>query len=230
MSTAKAAENDPPHPEGPQDAIRIRNLLLLAHIADGAQWPSPTSGPVRQPVRASVHIPHDLRAAAAHDDIASSINYGALSKRILASVEDPSGPPTSTRTRTFRSLEHLADHIFETCFGAFSEIQRMTLDVVKPRALPYADAIRVLSARARDGSRLEPDRFAIQQLSCNVVVGLNRCEREDKQLVCFDVDMASALTSETVEPENAFDFRLLARDIRQVPMLACWGTCSHRKS
>ena len=230
MSTAAKAENDPPHPAlGPQDAIRIRNLLLLAHIADGAQWPSPTSAPARQPVRASVHIPYDLRAAAAHDDISSSINYGALSKRILASVEDPSSDPRAS-ARKFRSLEQLADHIFETCFGAFSEIRHMTLDVVKPRALPYADAIRVLSSRARDGSRLSPDRFAIQQLSCNVVVGLNPCEREDKQLVCFDVDITSALTSETVKPENAFDFRLLARDIRQVPILACWRMCSHRKS
>ncbi|KAF8497500.1 Dihydropteroate synthase [Russula emetica] len=90
----------------------------------------------------------------------------------------------------------------------------MTLDVVKPRALPYANGIRVLSSRARDGSRLAPDRFAIQQLSCNVIIGLNQCEREDEQLVCFDVDISTS-TSMTPVPENAFDFRLLARDIRQ---------------
>ena len=216
MSTAKAAG---PHPEGSQhsptqDAIRIRNLLLLAHVADGAQWPSSTSAPVRQPVRVSVHIPYDLRAAAERDDIAKSVNYGSLSKRVLASVEDPG----ASSPHTFRSLEQLADHIFDTCFGAFAEIQHMTLDVVKPRALPYADAIRVLSSRARDGSRLSPDCFAIQQLSCNVVVGLNPCEREDKQLVCFDVDISSIFAS---EPENAFDFRLLAKDIRQVCITAC---------
>ena len=93
----------------------------------------------------------------------------------------------------------------------------MTLDVVKPRALPYADGIRVLSSRARDGSRLAPDRFAIQQLSCNVIVGLNQCEREDEQLVCFDVDISTSTS--IPEPENAFDFRLLARDIRRVSLL-----------
>lgn len=211
-----SAKEDTPHPEGSQhdqDAIRIRNLLLLAHVADGAQWPSKTSAPVRQPVRVSIHIPYDLRAAAERDDITKSINYGSLSKRILASVEDHDAGGS------FRSLEHLADHIFATCFGAFPEIQHMTIDVVKPRALPYADGICVLSSRARDGSRLSPDRFAIQRLSCNVVVGLNPCEREDKQLVCFDVDI-STHTSKTLEPENAFDFRLLARDIRQVSLLA----------
>jgi dihydroneopterin aldolase / 2-amino-4-hydroxy-6-hydroxymethyldihydropteridine diphosphokinase / dihydropteroate synthase len=200
-----------------QDAIRIRNLLLLAHVADGAQWPSPTSAPVRQPVRISISIPYDLRAAAEGDDISKSINYGSLSKRVLASVEDSSGS-----TCMFRSLEHLSDHIFGTCFGAFPEIQHMTLDIVKPRALPYADAIRVLSSRSRDGSRLAPDRFAIQQLSCNVIVGLNQCEREDKQLACFDVDI-STYTSLAFEPENAFDFRLLARDIRQVSLLVVVG-------
>ena len=164
-------------------------------------------------MRVSVHIPYDLRVAAEGDDILKSINYGSLTKQVIASVEDPS----SGSTRPFRSLEHLLGHIFGTCFDAFPEIQHMTLDVVKPRALPYADGIRVLSSRARDGSRLAPDRFAIQQLSCNVIVGLNQCEREDKQLVCFDVDISTTSTSMTPEPEeNAFDFRLLARDIRQV--------------
>lgn len=184
---------------------------------------------MRQPVRVSVSVPYDLRAAAEGDDILKSINYGSLSKRVLASVErddhHPSGSPGSS-TRTFRSLEHLSDHIFATCFDAFPEIRHMTLDVVKCRALPYADGIRVLSSRARDGSRLAPDRFAIQQLSCNVIVGLNQCEREDEQLVCFDVDISTSTSSTstsmtTPELENAFDFRLLARDIRQVLFTAC---------
>jgi hypothetical protein len=92
----------------------------------------------------------------------------------------------------------------------------MTVDVVKPRALPYANGIRILSSRARDGSRLVPDSFSIQQLSCNLIVGLNPCEREDKQLVYFDVDI-SHTTLRTPAPESGrFDFRLLARDIRQV--------------
>jgi len=171
-------------------------------------------------VRVSVHIPYDLRSAAEGDDITKSINYGSLSKRVLASVED---------APSFRSLEQLSDHIFGICFGAFTEIQHMTLDVVKPRALPYADGIRVLSSRARDGSRLSPDRFAIQQLSCNVLVGLNPCEREDKQLVCFDVDI-STFTSDALEPENAFDFRLLGRDIRQVCVHCLLEDVLRRKS
>ena len=107
----------------------------------------------------------------------------------------------------------------------------MTLDVVKSRALPYADGIRVLSSRARDESRLAPDRLAIQQLSCNVIVGLNQCEREDEQLVCFDVDISTSTSaSMTPELENAFDFRLLARDIRQVSRLVVDTSMLRRKS
>ncbi|KAH9064580.1 Dihydropteroate synthase [Lactarius vividus] len=158
--------------------------------------------PVRQPVRVSVSIPYDLRPAAAGDDISKSINYGSLSKQILASVEDPSS--------SFESLEHFLEHIFFTCFGAFPEIQEMTVDVVKPRALPYVEGVRISSSRARDGSRLTPDRLSIQRFSCNLIVGLNPCEREDKQLVHFDVDISASH-----EPGSGFDLRRLAKDIRQ---------------
>ena len=196
----------------PKDTIRIRNLLLLARIADGAQWPSATLAPVRQPVRVSVSIPYDLRPAAAGDDISKSINYGSLSKQILASVEDPSSE--------FGSLEHFLDHIFLTCFGAFPGIQEMTIDVVKSRALPYAEGVRILSSRARNGSRLAPDHLLIQQLSCNLIVGLNPCEREDKQVVCFDVDISAPR-----ELDSGFDLRRLAKEIHQVRSFD-WGPAS----
>ena len=64
------------------------------------------------------------------------------------------------------------------------------------RALPNFDAICVLSLGTRDRSRLLPDHFAIQQLLCNVVIGLNPCEREDRQLVCFDVDISCKVENE----------------------------------
>lgn len=189
-------------------------------------------------MRVSVSVPYDVRPAAEADDISKSINYGSLSKCILASVvevevegqgqqNEPAAPPPRLQ---FRSLEQLSDRIFARCFDAFPEILRATLDVVKPRALPYADGVRVLSSRARDDDcRLASERrFSIQRLACNVLVGLNPCEREDKQLVCFDVDLStrrpsappSQNRSRTLElpddEDDAFDFRGLARDIRQV--------------
>lgn len=194
-------------------------------------------------MRVSISVPYDVRPAAETDDISKSINYGSLSKCILASVvevevEDQGrsqNDPAAPRLLQFHSLEQLSDRIFATCFDAFPEILHATLDVVKPRALPYADGVRVLSSRARDVPRLASERrFSIQRLACNVIVGLNPCEREDKQLVCFDVHLStvhhhpsssppSSLPSQNrsqvlQSPENddAFDFRGLARDIRQV--------------
>jgi dihydroneopterin aldolase/2-amino-4-hydroxy-6-hydroxymethyldihydropteridine diphosphokinase/dihydropteroate synthase len=206
---------------------------------------------VQQPFQISVSIPYDLRASAATDDISKSINYSAVSKRILASVEYLDDPKTDNdngvtavrprRPLQFRSLEQLADRIFTQCFDAFPEIGRMTLDVVKPRALPYADAVRILSVRARDGSRPMPERFSILRLACNVLVGLNQCEREDRQLVCFDIDVdASPVATSTVDvqPRQSetekngddddssggdlfmFDIRRMAKDIRQVSTFA----------
>ena len=64
------------------------------------------------------------------------------------------------------------------------------------RALPNFDAICVLSLGTHDRSRLLPDHFAIQQLLCNVVIGLNPCEQEDRQLVCFDVDISCKVENE----------------------------------
>ena len=177
-------------------------------------------------MRVSVSVPYDVRPAAEADDVSKTINYGSLSKCILASVVEDQGQ--GQNDLAFRSLEQLSDRIFAACFDAFPEIRRATLDVVKPRALPYADGVRVLSSRARDGSRLASERFSIQRLACNVIVGLNPCEREDKQLVCFDVDLSTAhcpsvlpsrnrsQTREPPEDDDAFDFRGLARDIRQV--------------
>ncbi|KAI0267364.1 Dihydropteroate synthase [Gloeopeniophorella convolvens] len=84
----------------------------------------------------------------------------------------------------------------------------MKVDLVKPRALPYAEGVGIASTRSRDGARLGPDRYSIRQLSCNTIVGLNQCEREDKQLVHLDITLAKV-----PEPGYSFPFREPARSI-----------------
>ncbi|KAI0046781.1 Dihydropteroate synthase [Auriscalpium vulgare] len=185
-----------------RDIVRVRNLLLTVPVGDGAQWPS-DSAPVRQPVRVSLSIPHDLKGAAAGDDISQSLNYGSLSRTVLKSLEVEGCP-------RFLSLESLLGHVFKTCFDAFAAIQQMSIKLVKPRATPYADGVGILSTRSRDGSYLAHDCYFIEQLACNLIVGLNPCEREDKQVVHFDVDVARLPQS-----EDTFNFRGLAKAIRQ---------------
>ena len=82
------------------------NLLLLAHIADGAQCSSLTSTSVRQPMHVSMLIPYDLRTAAECDNITELINNGSLSKCILASIEDLD----TSSPCTFCSLEQSQEH------------------------------------------------------------------------------------------------------------------------
>ena len=206
--------------------MRVKNLLLVVPVGDGAQWPSSSSAPVRQPINVSLTIPYDLRTAAARDDILrfanylshseyqsirhhSSINYGSLSKIVTISLD-------AYATSGFSSLERLLDHIFDTCFQAFEAISQMTVHIIKPRALPYAKNVSITSTRVRDGSRVGiVDVLSLEQLSCNLVVGLNACEREDKQVVDFDVDIAT----ESVEKGDVFDWRTLSKNLRMVRSL-----------
>ncbi|KAI0312716.1 Dihydropteroate synthase-like protein [Amylostereum chailletii] len=182
------------------DSVRIKNLVLNVTVADGAQWPS-DSGPKLQPVRVSLIIPHDLRAAASRDDISKSINYGELSRTILPAVQSIS----------FLSLEALLDHLFEACFAAFETVDDLAIKLVKPRASPYADAVGVAGRRRKNGTRVGPEHILLEKLACNLIVGLNACEREDKQLVHFDVDISQT----RLDSHFPFDFRGWAKALRE---------------
>lgn len=190
----------------PSDSVRVRNLLLIVPISNGAQWPPKNpSLPTKQPLRLSLTIPHNLRPAALNDDVAASINYGSLSSTLLKSLEAPH------LVSGFASLETVLDHVFATCFNAFDTIQEMKVSLVKPRASPYAEGFGIQSTRRRDGTRVGRDVWTIEELKCNTIVGLNACEREDKQVVHFNIDLSRS-HDEIVGP---FNFRTLAKQLRE---------------
>lgn len=192
----------------PSDSVRVRNLLLIVPISNGAQWPPKNpSLPTKQPIRLSLTIPHDVRLAAANDDVSASINYGSLSSTVLKSLDAPQF------NSGFASLEALLDHIFATCFEAFDAITEMALNLVKPRASPYAEGFGIQSTRRRDGTRVGRDIWTIEELRCNLIVGLNACEREDKQAVHFNVGVSRSYDDGDAGP---FDFRSLCKRLREV--------------
>ena len=131
------------------DSVNIRNLLLVVPVGDGAQWPS-SSAPVRQPVRVSISIPYNLRRAAHEDNIHYSVNYGSLSSAVIKSLD-------AHASHGFTTFEDLLDHIFATCFQAFDSVDQISIKLVKPRALPYADGVGISSTRRRDGTRTSSD-------------------------------------------------------------------------
>ncbi|KAA1471926.1 Dihydropteroate synthase, partial [Dentipellis sp. KUC8613] len=83
--------------------------------------------------------------------------------------------------------------------------------IVKTRATPYSDGVGILSTRARDGERCGPDVYILERLAVNLIVGLNACEREDEQVVHFDVELAR-----DADHDNNFAFRHLAKSLREV--------------
>lgn len=202
----------------PSDVVRVRNLLLIVPISNGAQWPpKDPSLPTKQPIRLSLTVPYNLRVAAQNDDISASLNYGSLSSTVLKSLE---GPHLSSG---FASLEALLDHVFSTCFVSFPDIQQMRVDMTKTRASPYAEAFLVQSTRKRDGTRIGRDIWGVKSLQCNLIVGLNACEREDKQAVHFDVEVSRSHEDSDVD---SFDFRSLGKRLREVRLIS-FSTITH---
>lgn len=196
----------------PSDVVRVRDLLLIVPISNGAQWPPKNpSLPTKQPIRLSLTVPYDLRVAAQNDDISTSLNYGSLSSTVLKSLE---GPHFSSG---FASLEALLDHVFSTCFVSFPDIQQMKVDMTKTRASPYAEAFLVQSTRKRNGTRIGRDIWGVKSLQCNLIVGLNACEREDKQAVHFDVEVSRSHEDSDVD---SFDFRSLGKRLREVRLIS----------
>ena len=155
----------------------------------------------KQPVSVDITIPHDLKASAASDDVEKSVNYGTLSRALLKAVDDGA---------KFASLEALVDALFVACFAAFPNVPEATISVVKLRAMPYADNVSITSHRSSSSARLRTDCFSLSKLACNLIVGLNPCEREDKQLVYFDVDI------ERTSGKAVFEWRRLGQHLRKV--------------
>ena len=64
-----------------KDTIPIRDLSLRACTGSSA-WNRPDADKKQQPVLVSLVVPYNLALAGATDDLAHSLNYGALAKAV----------------------------------------------------------------------------------------------------------------------------------------------------
>ncbi|KAI0032075.1 Dihydropteroate synthase [Vararia minispora EC-137] len=105
-----------------------------------------------------------------------------------------------------------ADDISQSVnYGTLSRIlSSLEIAVTKPRALPYVESVGITSRLKRFGGRVGSDRFTLRGLACILIVGLNSCEREDKQDVRFDLTISRELNS-----ASPFPFRALGRLLRE---------------
>lgn len=95
---------------------------------------------IRQRVVVDLEMDFDIRAAAAADDVDKTLDYKALSKRVIAFIE----------TSEFGLVETLAERVAALVLDEFP-VARVTLRLDKPHALRGARGvgIRITRERAR---------------------------------------------------------------------------------
>ena len=115
------------------DRISIRDLALRCII--GVQ---DFERREKQDVVINVELEADLREAGASDDIADTVDYKAIKKRIIALVEDS----------RFNLIEALAEAIARVALED-PRVERVKVLVEKPGALRFARSVGVEIVRER---------------------------------------------------------------------------------
>jgi FolB domain-containing protein len=183
--------------------VRVENLLLNVRLADGVRWPSVL--PILQPVNLTVVIPHNCEPSARNDDLSASINYGILSKSIIRLCEQ-----CVVASKTFASVENLADSVASICFSTFPSIREIRLSFRKPKALLHAEAVTFDTAYL-DGQIIFPECYGVQGLVYHTIIGVNDAERIHQQIVRSNLSI-----KRSARTEAAFDYSSLANAIGKV--------------
>ncbi|OBZ76322.1 Folic acid synthesis protein fol1 [Grifola frondosa] len=189
-------DNTTTHSADLRDLIRVKNLSLTVSFTDGSRWPS--NQPAVQPVVITLAIAHDLRQTAQTDDLSHSINYSGIVSSIRKAIDGTSFP----------SVEALADLVCESCLTLHSHIQDIFVRISRPKALLYACAAGIELSRHRIGKAPPEETFFIEGLECHAIVGVNPCEREERQRVRFNIWLTRGTSR-----KSPFDFRNLTRKI-----------------
>lgn len=117
------------------DRIEIKDLLLRAII--GVNHDERRD---RQDLLVSLTLFVDLRPAGLSDDLQDTVDYRALTKRVISMVEES----------RFYLIERLATAIASLCLEQ-PRIERVRVTVEKPGALRFARTVGVTIERGQDG-------------------------------------------------------------------------------
>lgn len=94
---------------------------------------------IRQTVSIDLEMDFDIRAAAASDSIADTLDYKAVAKRLIRFIEQSE----------FQLVEALAEHCARIVLEEFP-VQRLRLKLGKPGAVRGSSAVGVIIERSRD--------------------------------------------------------------------------------
>jgi len=115
------------------DRIHIRDLSLRCIIGVYDE-----ERREKQDVVINITLYGDLRKACESDDVADTVDYKTLKKKVIALVEQSS----------CRLIEHLAEQIAQVCLSD-SRVVRAVVCVDKPAALRFARSVAVEIVRAQ---------------------------------------------------------------------------------
>ncbi|MEE8573793.1 MAG: dihydroneopterin aldolase [Thermodesulfobacteriota bacterium] len=113
--------------------IRIKNLRLRAIIGCN-DWEREK----KQDITINITIDADGATAARSDELADSVDYREITKRVTSEVEKTS----------FKLLERLADFILAIVMED-GRVVAATVEIDKPHALRFADSVSVESSAKR---------------------------------------------------------------------------------
>ncbi|KAL1689660.1 hypothetical protein GGG16DRAFT_57266, partial [Schizophyllum commune] len=186
------------------DLIAVNNLLLEVPLLSGSRWPpKQPEKPTAQPILVSVSLPTDVVPAAVGDDLTKSINYSLIASSLRNSA---------TANHAFANLEDVLDYALKTILAPESALRPFITQIyvrlvqVKP---PLHCASVGLEAVAKAGDpglwTITDRRYFVRDLEVDAVIGVNRCEREEKQIVRLNASVEEGSAAGSV------DFRSLTR-------------------
>jgi dihydroneopterin aldolase / 2-amino-4-hydroxy-6-hydroxymethyldihydropteridine diphosphokinase / dihydropteroate synthase len=185
-------------PDPHTDKIRINDLSLSVLLEGGASWPS--SKAKLQPILVSLAITLDISNVAKTDDLSKSIDYSNFCSQVTKGVSG----------ETFSTLEAVLDRIFHLGFQDRLDISELFVKVVQVKSPIPSRAIGIECSR-RKGENLSTERYFIEGLVCQTIVGVNPCEREERQDVSINISVA--IRQRIL---GGFEFRTLTRRISDV--------------
>lgn len=121
-------------PDQSLDRIHIRDLTIRCIVGI---YPEERSK--KQDVIINMTLYADLRAACASDKIEDTVDYKAIKKSVLESVEESS----------FFLVERLAEHVTQIALES-PLVRRVDVSVDKPGALRFARSVAVEITRTKD--------------------------------------------------------------------------------
>jgi len=116
------------------DTIYLRDIELSVTI--GA---FPWEQKIKQKLMLSLTLKVDTRPAAARDQLADALDYGAVLARVQARVQEA----------PVQLLETLAARLAETILAEFARVQSLTVDLAKVFIFPQVPRIGVVIERSR---------------------------------------------------------------------------------